>query len=177
MFENECVLNEFMVEYMNLLVADIDESEFDHQPIEGFNPPRWTLGHLAIYTDYALRATGGRFQCPKQWHRSFARGTTSDQTPEDLPSKNELIKKIIDGFSTVRDRCQQMDASAVAARHSVPFLSSTPLTTVGHVVSHLMTTHFSGHLGQLSAWRRACGRPPVEPKQAAETKSSNIPNP
>ena len=33
MFENECVLNEFMVEYMNLLVADIDESEFDHQPI------------------------------------------------------------------------------------------------------------------------------------------------
>jgi hypothetical protein len=157
--------------------ADLDESEFDHQPIEGFSPPRWTLGHLAICTDDALRATGGRFQCPKQWHRSFARGTTSYQTPDDLPSRNEWIEKIVDGFSTVRDRCQQMDASAGAARHSVPFLSSTPLTTVGHVLSHLMTTHFSGHPGQLSAWWRACGRPPVESRQATETKSSNVTKP
>lgn len=165
MFDNECVLNEFMVQYLQLLVADIDEADLDHQPVDGFNPPRWILGHLAVYTDYALRATGARFHCPKQWHRNFARGTKGDQRPEDLPTKNDLIEKIVSGFSTVRDRARQMDHSDTESRHSVPFLSSTPLTTVGHVVSHLMTTHFAGHLGQLSAWRRICGRPPVEPTQ------------
>jgi hypothetical protein len=35
------------------------------------------------------------------------------------------------------------------------------MTTVGHLVGHLLTTHFATHLGQLSAWRRLAGFAPV----------------
>ncbi|MFO0011582.1 MAG: DinB family protein [Planctomycetota bacterium] len=165
MLENECVLNRFMVDYMQMLVADIDESEMDGQPCAGFNPPRWTLGHLAVYTDYALRTTGARFQCPKDWHRSFARGSESGNAPAEKPSKEELVGKIVSGFEMVRARCQQVEHAQLDAPHSVPFLLASPLKTVGHVLSHLMTTHLASHLGQLSAWRRLQGRSPVEPTQ------------
>jgi hypothetical protein len=163
--ENECVLNQFMVDYLQMLVSDIDESEMDNQPCEGFNPPRWTLGHLAVYTDYALRAAGARFQCPKDWHRSFARGSVAGNAPSEKPSKEELVAKIVSGFEAVRERCQSIEPAKLDVPHTVPFLATSPLKTAGHVLAHLMTTHFASHLGQLSAWRRICGRSPVEPTQ------------
>lgn len=167
MLENECILNRFMIDYLQMLVKDIDESQMDHQPCEGFNPPRWTLGHLAVYTDYALRAAGARFQCPKDWHRSFARGSAAGNAPSEKPSKEELVARIVLGFEAVRERCQSIGPAKLEVPHTVPFLATSPLKTVGHVLAHLMTTHFASHLGQLSAWRRICGRPPVEPTQSS----------
>ena len=163
MIENELATNQFMVDYLLLLVPDIDDPELDHQPNEAFNPPRWTLGHLAVYTDYALRLTGSRFACPKTWHRAFARGSKANSTPSELPSKSELVEAIVSGFTAVRERCGQLTADELGKLHTVPFLRDTALTTVGHVLSHLMTTHFAAHLGQLSAWRRIKGRANVEP--------------
>jgi hypothetical protein len=172
MLETECVLNQFMVDYLLMLVADIEESQMDDQPCDGFNPPRWILGHLAVYSDYALRSTGARFQCPKEWHRSFARGSESGQCPVEKPSKSELVSKINVGFEMVRERCQGMDPAQLELPHSVPFLVASPLKTVGHVLAHLMTTHFASHLGQLSAWRRIRGRSPVEPGNPSEASTS-----
>ena len=71
MFEHERALNEFVVDYLDRLVRDLDETDLDFEPCEGVNPPRWILGHLAVNNDYALRMLGDRFQCPKEWHRSF----------------------------------------------------------------------------------------------------------
>lgn len=168
MLDNERVLNLFMVQYLEMLVADIEESELDVRPVVGFNPPRWILGHLAVYTDYALRASGARFQCPKDWHRCFARGSDGDRCPAEIPSKAELVNKIVSGFELVRERCKTIETSQLDASHSVPFLVGSPLKTVGHVLAHLMTTHFASHLGQLSAWRRIQGRVPVEPTQPSK---------
>jgi uncharacterized damage-inducible protein DinB len=41
--------------------------------------------------------------------------------------------------------------------HEVEFLKPTPLKTNRHLLSHLMTTHESMHIGQLSTWRRQMG--------------------
>jgi uncharacterized damage-inducible protein DinB len=41
-----------------------------------------------------------------------------------------------------------------------PFLQKE-LPTLGDILGHLMTTHPSLHLGQLSTWRRVIGLPPV----------------
>lgn len=165
MFENEIATNQLMVNYLILLASGIEDSELDDQPCENFNPPRWILGHLAVYTDYALRLTGARFACPKEWHRAYARGSSSGSSPDERPSRTELLDAIVNGFQTVRDRCSQLSEEDLNKPHKVPFLKGTALTTAGHVLAHLMTTHFAAHLGQLSAWRRLNGLENVEPAE------------
>ena len=49
------------------------------------------------------------------------------------------------------------DAEALAAPNEIELLEGSPLVTRGDLLSHLLTTHFSFHVAQLSAWRRAAG--------------------
>ena len=156
-----------MLQYLENLVVDFEESDLDRQLNPGMNPPRWILGHLAINTDYGLRAFGRRFQCPIDWHRSYARGTNPDSHPEQIPTKVVLINRISEGFSELRNLCPTADPQAMSQPHAVPFLKETPIQTVGEILSHLMTTHLSFHMGQLSFWRRATGRPRIEPGTSA----------
>lgn len=158
MFEHERVLNEFTLAYFASVVQDIDESEMDRIPAPGMNSPRWILGHLAVNADYGLRMFGQRFYCPIPWHRSFARGSQAAVQLEPMPSKEELIAKINEGFAELRQLSSAADPTAMAQPHSVPFLADTALKTVGEVLAHLLTTHLAVHVGQLSYWRRAAGR-------------------
>ncbi|HTN74959.1 MAG TPA: hypothetical protein VL096_06920, partial [Pirellulaceae bacterium] len=75
------------------------------------------------------------------------------------PSKQELMSAL--------EGCHIRAAAAV--REAAPELFALPnpsprpqlkmLETIGHVVTLLLTTHESVHLGQLSFWRRAVGLP------------------
>lgn len=162
MFDHERPLNEFMVKYLVTLAGDLDEAELDRQLVEGMNPPRWILGHLAVYTDYGLRTFGQRFRCPIDWHRHYARGTESTSRPASTPTKSQLLVRITEGFAQIRDQCASADPTAMNQPHAVPFLKETPIQTAGDVLSHLMTTHLATHTGQLSFWRRAVGRPRID---------------
>ena len=163
MFDHERTLNEFMVAYLEKLVSDIAETDLDHQPVQGMNLSRWILGHLAVNTDYGLRMLGIRLRCPIDWHRSFARGSEPLSRPDPLPSKTELFESIRTGFATLRELSQQVDVADMHQPHAVPFLKATAIKTKGEVLAHLMTTHLATHTGQLSYWRRAVGRPRMEP--------------
>jgi len=99
MFDTEIVLNEFMVRYLSLVVADIAEAEMGEQPVAGFNPPRWILGHLAISTDLALRVGGRRFRCPKDWHRSFRRGSPATGSVAVTATKEQFLDAVTSGFA------------------------------------------------------------------------------
>jgi hypothetical protein len=163
MFEHERSLNEFTVQYLEKLVTDLDETDMDRQLAVDVNPPRWILGHLAVSSDYVLRIFGHRFECPIDWHRSFARGTAAASRPTTIPPKSELMQQIHDGYAAVRQLTINADSTAMNQPHSVPFLRETPIATVGDVLAHLMTTHLATHTGQISFWRRINGRARVEP--------------
>jgi len=45
--------------------------------------------------------------------------------------------------------------------HSVQILKETPIRTNGDLLAHLMSTHQSFHLAQLSACRRKAGKGPI----------------
>lgn len=163
MFDNEVVLNEFMVRYLTQLVADITEDEMGEQPVPGFNPPRWILGHLAISTDLARRVCGGRFHCPKEWHRAFRPGSlpVEDSVPDG--TKEHYLEAVTSGFAAARAACRELSPEMAARPHGFAFLADTPLVTVQHLLAHLLATHPATHVGQLSSWRRLRGRPPIGP--------------
>lgn len=127
------------------------------------NNARWILGHLAIATDLAASIGRQPKACPEIWHTAF--GPTSDPYQiEGLGlgtlTSEELLGAIERGHQRVAQVVPKIPAEVLARPHGVSFLYSTPLKTLGDTLVHLMTTHESFHLGQLSAIRRTLGFDP-----------------
>jgi hypothetical protein len=161
MFERELRLNGLMNGYLSRLLQDLDDAQLNVPVANGGNPPAWILAHLAVANDYALRMLGEPRITPSEWHKRFGPGASPKDDQRPLPSKTELVQKLEEGRQNVAATAVKADPARMDERHSIEFFKDTPVETVGDVVAHLLTTHLAGHLGQLSAWRRVQGRPPL----------------
>ncbi len=161
MFEREIRLNGLMNYLLANMLADMDEAHFVAPISEGGNPPAWILGHLVICNDYALRMLGGPRLAPAEWHKRFGRGMSPKDDPSPLPSKQELVAKLNEGREQVAAAAAKADPERMSQPHNVELFKDSPVQTQGDILSHLMTTHFATHVGQLSVWRRAHGKPPL----------------
>ncbi|MGD9722683.1 MAG: DinB family protein [Pirellulales bacterium] len=160
MFERELTLYQFNLDYLKVLVGDLDDSALHARPYAGGNPPVWILGHLAVSTDYAARMLGLRPACPKEWHQQFGPGSKPDAIAQPAPSKGDLVSAIETGCRRVMEAAPNASAEFMNQPHAVELLKTTVLKTNGDVLAHLMTTHTSFHMAQLSACRRASGKAP-----------------
>ncbi len=161
MFEREIVLFNFVKSYFHKLVADISDESLAEQPMPGVNHPAWIMGHLCIANDYVSQILGNEGAC------SYTNGSPFSHLAlklladrESYPSKQELIEE----FDLSHAR------AIVSVKHSTPEQMATPqlssfykeeLPLVGDLIAHLMTTHPTSHLGQLSTWRRVKELPSV----------------
>ena len=160
MFERESKLCAFAIEYCRKLMRDIPDDKLAIQPAPGMNHPAWVMGHLAIVADSALRMLGQPAQCPREWRTLFGMGSQPSTDRSIYPSCEELLKAVESGYRAVITAVQQAPASVIDAPHTAPFFKEE-LPQVGDLLGHIMTTHFSMHLGQISAWRRTQGLPGV----------------
>lgn len=160
MFERECRLYANMLHYGKLLTADLNDGQLLLQPLPGINTPMWVLGHLAVVSDQGLEVLGQPKVCPEAWHQAFTTGTKPDAGPQPQPSKAELLAALERGHDLLTRAARNASPAALDSPNPVPFLR-TPYPTVADLLAHLMTTHEGIHLGQLSAWRRLMGLPPV----------------
>lgn len=159
MFERETVLYDFVLGYIQRLVADVDDAKLAWSPQPGVHSAAWILSHLAIATDYALMNLGQKPALPKEWHKRFGPGSTELAEGEARPSKAELLAAISDGHARVVAAVKNAAAEQLQGPHPVKVLDGTPIKTVEHLIAHLMTTHAAAHAGQLSFWRRCAGKP------------------
>ncbi len=161
MFERELTLYKFTLNHLKLLAADLDEESLSTPPFEGANPPVWILGHLALGTDYAAMLLGLNRACSKAWHKQFGPGTNPAALEGPLPTKSELVAAIENGCRRVAEAAPGASTERMNQPHAVELLKQTVLKTNGDVLAHLMTTHQSFHLAQLSACRRKSGKGPL----------------
>jgi uncharacterized damage-inducible protein DinB len=160
MLERECRLYAWFMDYTRKLADGIDEAEMDIVPAEGMNTPRWILGHLAVAGDFGAKWLGAPTQCPKAWYPAFGPGSKPDAVPSPAPTKEELLATLERIYQAVTEAAKTASPEALAKPHTfAPVLEAFP--TVADFVAHLMTTHPTLHLGQLSAWRRLRGKPAV----------------
>lgn len=159
MFDQERRLYAFTLEFCKRLANELSSEELFARPDLKFNPPIWVLGHLAIATDYAASVLGLPRECPGDWHDMFGPGSDASALPQPAPTKEELLTALEQGHKRVDAALEKADPAKLAAPHTVAFLNSTPIKTLGDLLAHLMTTHAAFHLGQLSSWRRQLGYP------------------
>ena len=101
-------------------------------------------------------------RCPEEWHKLFGPGSVPSTDRSVYPIKAELLAALTAGHERISEASTKADPASMAEKHPVafPFLLQW-MPTKGDLLSHLMTTHAAGHLGQLSTWRRINGMPSV----------------
>jgi hypothetical protein len=148
-------------EYAARLLADLSQEDMTRQPIPGItmNHGAWTIGHISAYPPVLAAILRERpFADPKD-HR-YGRDSKPSSNPRDYPPKEVMAKEFFGGHDDL--------AAALAGAGSGVLGKPIPLARwqqrfpiIADAVIHLMLHHESAHLGQLSAWRRACGKPAV----------------
>lgn len=160
MFERESKLNSLLVESFRMLIADIPADRiYEAAPGNG-HPPVWVLGHLAICAELGQKYCGGTIKHP-EWLKAFGPGSSDQIEDTGDYSKEEFSTVIIEGYPAFARMACEADESTLAGPHGVPLLEGTPIQTAGDLVAHLLTSHLSFHLAQLSGWRRAAGHGPL----------------
>jgi len=148
--------------YSQKLVADVAEEQMCAQPVAGrvMNHPAFLLGHLAWAAgDVAAGFVGLPPGCPEGWKELFGMGATPLADRSRYPSKAVLLQTLEDAHARLADAVPKAAPEVLAA--PAPERARARFPTVGAMLLGLMTSHEASHNGQLSAWRRAMGLPPV----------------
>jgi hypothetical protein len=103
---------------------------------------------------------GGELVHP-EWMPVFGPGSPDEVQNPDQYSKDDLVSMIMEGYPKACEIARAATEEAMARPHGVELLADTPIATTGDLVAHLLGTHFSFHLAQLSGWRRAAGHGPL----------------
>jgi hypothetical protein len=159
MFECETRLNGLMLGFLRKILQDIDDSQLGVPIVEGGNPPAFTLGHLVVVNDYALKSLGEARLAPAEWHKRFRPGASPKDDQSPWPAKSELLQLLENGCQRIVTAAAKADPERMNQPHNSDFFKETPVKTVGDTIAHLMTSHLAFHIGQISAWRRVQGKP------------------
>jgi len=160
MFERESMLNTLLVESFKMLISDIPADRI-YEPAPGNgHPPVWILGHLAICAELGQKYCGGSITHP-EWLQAFGPGSSNQIEDTGKYSQEELAGIIIEGYPAFAEMARNTDEAALSGPHGIALLEATPVQTAGDLVAHLLTSHLSFHLAQLSGWRRAAGHAPL----------------
>ncbi len=150
--------------YAIALVADLDENQMVAQPAmdlpKPLNHPAWILSHLKTYRPIvASLIRGETFDDPLDHPYGMKSSPAQDRNQYD--TKASIITELEQGRGEIEEALHSANDSAWAAEVSLPRWRAR-WNCVAMGVPFLMLNHENMHLGQLSAWRRAMGLPPVQ---------------
>ncbi len=144
---------------VHLMVDDLTEAEFHHQPLPGANSAAWIVGHLAVTARRTAERLGAT-ELPELTEEFVARFSVTKQ-PAGVQTELGDKATILGLFDTCVDKL-------IAAAQAIPVdsLTSPPAnpspfaTNYGEAVL-FGSLHFALHSGQLSTIRRSLGKPPL----------------
>lgn len=159
MFESAIRINQLMMQYGQMMLADIADERMAEQPLPGVNHPAWIVGHLAYSADGVLVLLGGEKPPQGKWNL-YEPGSKPTTARNDYPPKEELLALWEQGFARAREAAAGATAEQIAGPNPNPMLREA-LPTVEDAVTFLLTAHLGAHLGQLATWRRMIGMAPL----------------
>jgi len=150
----------FGVGFLKSLLEGIDDAKMAHQPRPGMNHPAWITGHLVTAMEFTAKLAGGSYKAPEGWSDLFGTNSTPSDDASKYPDKAALLAELDKAVAAVAPSLESVEPEALSAQMpDEGFRKIMP--TVGDGLTFLMNGHIAMHVGQLSAWRRACGMPPL----------------
>lgn len=153
----------FNLMYAGKLLDGIAEEQMATQPVLDGNTipnhPAWVIGHLAN-TSAAFGSTllGVEPIQPEGWQEIFGGSSTPVTDASVYPDKQTLADKLAEAHAYISEAFLVADDARFAEPNFVERLAPV-FPTIGDMITFVLTSHETTHLGQLSAWRRAMGLP------------------
>lgn len=147
------------LDYARRLVADVDDAQMAAQPAPLMNHPAWTLGHLAGTANFLLRLWGKPTLVPPTWKDRYGRDSKPSADRAIYESKKQLLDILERSHAAVETALRSMTEKDLSGPAPAPYNERFP--TFRSLVIQMLSGHEQTHLGQLSAWRRVQGLPPV----------------
>ncbi len=143
-------------------VKDLSDEQMVQQAQPGMNHAAWILGHLCLERLFFSNVAPVNLAAPDGWKELFMPGSKPMAQVGKYPPKEVLLRELEATQAAVEKAFLGMsDADLEKPTTNERMIKMFP--TIGDMVVGLLTGHRSFHLGQLSAWRRAMGLPPVFP--------------
>src|ERR1044071_9081778 len=152
---------QYQRDYAVKLVADLSDADMVSQPVAGvgMNHPAWVYGHCGIYPPVLAALLEGRAFGGPLKHRC-GRDSKATANRGDYPAKDVIVSEFLAGHDRLAEVLGRVDVSVMA--RPIPLKRwEQRFPTIADAMVHLMLEHEAGHVGQVSAWRRAGGRPAV----------------
>jgi DinB superfamily len=147
--------------YARKLVADLHDDQMTTQPVSTcvLNHAAFIIGHLAWVCDFGVTLLGETAAIDPKWRDLFSLTAKPVSDRSVYPSKVVLVKAFEDAHT-------RLATVALAAKPELlqlppPERFRNRFPALAPLMLHMLTNHEAVHLGQLSAWRRACGLPPA----------------
>ncbi len=151
---------DFDLSYLKMLLDDIPEEQMCRQPGGMVNHPAWTLPHLVTGSEFAAKLLGLESSMPEDWWTKYGRGSEPVDEASAYPSKAEAMTALEKQHARVSEALEGVDPALLdETMPNEEFRQIMP--TIGDGLMFLLGTHEAGHLGQITAWRRAMGLPLV----------------
>ena len=150
------------LDFSRRLVADIPDDQMCAQPVPGrvMNHAAFLLGHLTWTSDNVSAMLAGTTPVlPSNWADTYGRGAKPVIDRSCYRSKADLLKMLEDAHGRMADAFSKAPPELLA--RPAPERLRNRFPTVGHLALAMMTSHGAVHNGQISAWRRALGWPPI----------------
>lgn len=160
MFDNEIVINRVQLAYFARIAVDLaPERHFEAAAGHGHSPA-WIVGHLAIVGEMGCSLLGEPIK-HEDWLPLFGPGSPPLIEPSEAFALESQVKCVRTAYSDLQRLAVAAEPKRLAEPHGFDLFEDTPIQTVSHLVSVLLTNHFSFHLSQLSSCRRSAGGAPL----------------
>lgn len=144
------------------LVADLSDEQMVRQPAPGTNHAAWVLGHLLLVEGNFLRLISPSEAPPADpaWAEVYGMKSVPMADRGRYKPKQFYLDRLAELRGKVLARLKTMTAEELAQPHPDPARRER-FPTIAHMLVFYGTWHEGYHAGQLSAWRRVQGLPPV----------------
>ena len=144
------------------LVADLRDEQLYLQPAQHMNHAAWTLGHLLPVDHSLLNLLTGE-PIPdwmEAWKAVYGMNSTPSNDPGQYQPKTILLERLARVRQPLMARLGQMKPKDFE-RPNTNQKWRERFPTIGDMLVYYGIWHETYHSGQLSAWRRVLGLPPV----------------
>lgn len=153
--------------YILRLTDDIEESQFSSFPrtksgeIINIIHPAFCIGHLATYPKKIfslLDLDPASLSVPNSYYELFLKGKDckDDQDNSYYPLKEELLDNYFKGMDIALKSLDNIKIDFLLTENPLE-AARERFPTRGAFITYLFSAHISGHLGQISSWRRCMG--------------------